>query len=304
MEITGITTDLEGKFTVDDLEEGDYNVIAEKDGVKATVIVTIIGGATNTIKITMPEAEKNSVLDNSKAGAYAPVVGGLDTIAQKETIPSDATKLTITLTVTDESNIPAEKKAQFDDEVAQIEALDEAQDQTIIPLDLKLEKTIIGGAEAGTTDIGGTNDEILTIIIPFDSTDKENVTVYRFHSGDQKAEVMKASSSNANEGFKVSDDSITVFAKRFSTYAIGYDNKVTPSPTPSTGGGTSGYDVTVSPADHGSVEADKKTAAKDETVTLTVKPDNGYAEGHRERRNRDRSDQEGRWLLQLQAAGF
>jgi len=276
VEITGITTDLEGKFTVDDLEEGDYNVIAEKDGVKATVIVTIIGGATNTIKITMPEAEKNSVLDNSKAGAYAPVVGGLDTIAQKETIPSDATKLTITLTVTDESNIPAEKKAQFDDEVAQIEALDEAQDQTIIPLDLKLEKTIIGGAEAGTTDIGGTNDEILTIIIPFDSTDKENVTVYRFHSGDQKAEVMKSSSSNASEGFKVSDDSITVFAKRFSTYAIGYDNKVTPSPTPSTGGGTSGYDVTVKPAENGTVEADKKTAEKDETVTLKVKPDNGY----------------------------
>ena len=44
----------------------------------------------------------------------------------------------------------------------------------------------------------------------------------------------------------------------------------------SAGGGASGYDVTVKPADNGSVEADKKTAEKDETVTLKVKPDNGY----------------------------
>ena len=58
---------------------------------------------------------------------------------------------------------------------------------------------------------------------------------------------------------------------------IGSGEAPAPTPSPSSGGGgKSGYDVTVSPADHGSVEADKKTAAKDETVTLTVKPDNGY----------------------------
>lgn len=46
----------------------------------------------------MPTGNKNSIVDSTAAGDYAPIVGGIDTIAKN----TAGTNVTVTLTVTHE----------------------------------------------------------------------------------------------------------------------------------------------------------------------------------------------------------
>lgn len=62
---------------------------------------------------------------------------------------------------------------------------------------------------------------MLEIVVPYD-TSRKDVTVYRYHGG--KAEALKQATDDAKAGgtFKLGADSVTIYATKFSTYAIGY----------------------------------------------------------------------------------
>ena len=229
------TTNTEGQFAFTGVESGTYNIIAEKDSQTKTELVQLTEN--QNLTITMPEAGKNSVLDNDNAGNYAATVGGLDEIAAAETVSGGST-VTIMLTVTAEVNVSEGEKAQFNTEKAAIQTV--AAGKTLECLDLTLQK-VVTGTGAGTTDIGGSNTQLLTIIIPYATNGKSNIAVYRYHDG--QAVAMKQNPSAGEEGFVVGTDSITIYAKGFSTYAIGYT-----TPTYSGGGssgGSSGSTITV-----------------------------------------------------------
>ena len=59
-------------------------------------------------------------------------------------------------------------------------------------------------------------------------------------------------------------------------YADATVNVVITLTKPSSSGGSSSYAITVEKAENGTVSADRKSASKGKTVTLTVKPDDGY----------------------------
>ena len=82
----------------------------------------------------------------------------------------------------------------------------------------------------------------LEIVIPFDFTDKKDVTVYRYHGG-KAAALSTAPSTEEYVELHSEAGFITVHAKGFSTYAIAYVTGDTPEPTPSHkgGGGTTYY---------------------------------------------------------------
>ena len=80
-------------------------------------------------------------------------------------------------------------------------------------------------SEGASNDIGDSNEQLLTIVIPFDFSEVNagSVTVLRCHGG--SAEKLKKNPASGEEGFAIDEAAgkITVCAKKFSTYAIGYD---------------------------------------------------------------------------------
>lgn len=235
------TTDENGAFTFTGVESGTYNVIAKKDTQTKTELVELTEN--KSLTVTMPETGKNSVLDNDNAGDFAATVGGLDEIAAAQTLGTGET-ITITLSVTGENfinELTSEEQTAFTNGKTAIDTLPETNGKTVEYLNLKLEKTVATTGTTTKTDIGDTNNKLLTIIIPYATSGKQNVAVYRYHG--TEATAMTQNPAPGAEGFVVGTDSITLYAKGFSTYAIGYT-----TPTYSGGGssgGSSGSTITV-----------------------------------------------------------
>lgn len=120
-----------------------------------------------------------------------------------------------------------------------------ATDKTIgVYLDLSLFKTVtMAGEENGTTTTISRLNDVLTVVVPIPDNikDKKGIAMYRVHDG--VAAIIPIGKDNAVDGeyCTVDADSITLFVRNFSTYAIGYDNKTTDSDVnnPKTGDTTS-----------------------------------------------------------------
>ena len=93
----------------------------------------------------------------------------------------------------------------------------DCSNQLLEYLEIKVEK-----ASASSAELLSETPRVLTIIIPYDFKGKEYVTVYRSHDG--SAETLVKSGSGADGTYQTDEENgfVTVYASRFSTYAIGY----------------------------------------------------------------------------------
>lgn len=268
--IAKTTTDSRGHYVFTNIPAGAYNIVTEKGDVTTTTMVTVDADHETIDTITLPEGSKNTIVDNSEAGAFAATVGGLNEIAAAETVANGET-VTITLAVTEKEDVTNSVEAgneTLKQEQAAIKQ--EAAGQTLAFLDLSLLKTTTqNGVEGTPENIGGSNDNLLTIVVPFATDNRRHITVYRYH--DTAAEALPEGSENAVNGeyFIVGDGVITICAKKFSTYAIGYTNP------PSTGGSV-GLAPIVTETEHGSVSLSPSRPSVGQTVTITPQPDEGY----------------------------
>lgn len=269
-EIAQTTTDSSGCYVFTNIPAGVYNIVTKKDDVTTTTMVTVDADHETMPDITLPEGSKNATVDNSAAGAFAATVGGLNEIAAAETVENGET-VTITLAVTEKEDVTNSGEAEdgtLKEEQAAIKQ--EADGQTLAFLDLSLLKTTTpNSGVASTVDIGDSNDNLLTIVVPFATDNRRHITVYRYHG--TAAEALPEGSENAVNGeyFSVGDGIITICAKKFSTYAIGYSNP------PSTGGSV-GLAPIVTETEHGSVSLSPFRPSIGQTVTITPRPDEGY----------------------------
>lgn len=269
-EIAQTTTDSDGRYVFTNIPAGIYNIVTEKDEVITTTMVTVDADHETMPGIKLPEGCKNATVDNSAAGAFAATVGGLNEIANNAQV-DDGETVTITLAVTEKEDVTNSSEAE-DETLKQEQAAikQEAAGQTLAFLDLSLLKTTTpAGGDASTVDIGDSNDKLLTIVVPFATDNRRHITVYRYHGG--AAEALPEGSENAvnDEYFSVGDGVITICAKNFSTYAIGYSNP------PSTGGSV-GLAPIVTETEHGSVSLSPFRPSIGQTVTITPRPDEGY----------------------------
>ncbi|MEE0511538.1 MAG: S-layer homology domain-containing protein, partial [Peptococcaceae bacterium] len=268
--IAKTTTDSRGHYVFTNIPAGAYNIVTEKGDVTTTTMVTVDADHETIDTITLPEGSKNTIVDNSEAGAFAATVGGLNEIAAAETVANGET-VTITLAVTEKEDVTNSVEAgneTLKQEQAAIKQ--EAAGQTLAFLDLSLLKTTTqNGVEGTPENIGGSNDNLLTIVVPFATDNRRHITVYRYH--DTAAEALPEGSENAVNGeyFSVGDGVVTICAKKFSTYAIGYTNP------PSTGGSV-GLAPIVTETEHGSVSLSPSRPSVGQTVTITPQPDEGY----------------------------
>lgn len=269
-EIAKTTTDSSGRYVFTNIPAGVYNIVTEKDEVTTTTMVTVDADHETMPDITLPKGSKNATVDNTAAGAFAATVGGLNEIANSAQV-NDGETVTITLAVTEKKDVTNSGEAE-DETLKQEQAAikQEAAGQTLAFLDLSLLKTTTpNGGVASTVDIGGSNSSLLTIVVPFATDNRRHITVYRYHGA--AAEALPEGSENAVNGeyFSVGDGVITICAKKFSTYAIGYTNQ------PSTGGSV-GLAPIVTETEHGSVSLSPSRPSVGQTVTITPQPDEGY----------------------------
>lgn len=268
--IAQTTTDSSGRYVFTNIPAGVYNIVTEKDEVTTTTMVTVDADHETMPDITLPEGSKNATVDNRAAGAFAATVGGLNEIAAAETVENGET-VTITLAVTEKEDVTNSGEAEdgtLKEEQAAIKQ--EADGQTLAFLDLSLLKTTTpASGVASTVDIGDSNDNLLTIVVPFATDNRRHITVYRYHG--TAAEALPEGSENAVNGeyFSVGDGVITICAKNFSTYAIGYSNP------PSTGGSV-GLAPIVTESEHGSVQLSPSRPSIGQIVTITPQPNEGY----------------------------
>jgi len=179
---------------------------------------------------TQNEGEKDAAVDNTAAGSYAgTTVSGWGDLATKDETgnayaPNVVVEVKLTVTAQTENSAPE----------AEVTAIkNAASGKTLQFLDLTLSKTVNGSP---ISDFGSRNNQVLEIKIPFTVGNKQNITVYRYHgSGASPFNPLNTRPASAWEDGKFYVDSINnaiyIYAKQFSTYAIGYTVPA-PAPTP------------------------------------------------------------------------
>ena len=260
---------------VEDSGNGSYP-FAVKEGAKsdATIIVTAATNATvsETIK-TEDKAEINKVINNAdvdgvatairddKKAAIAKAAGVTDEqLAGKNVIETE-----ITVKVEAKTADLANGKLTF-----------EASPVATVK---------VNGAATGTT-VPVTNDMLngkpITVKLPLPTVDGKlftpNQILHKFTGGGYEYFINESVGSKRGAGsFKIEGDCAVFTIYGFSTFEL--SGTVT-YVEPSSGGGSSSssrrYDVSVPSVKHGDVTVSPKIASKGDTVTITVKPDNGY----------------------------
>ncbi|MCI8474783.1 MAG: hypothetical protein HFF07_05540, partial [Oscillospiraceae bacterium] len=268
------TTDPSGQYTFPNVPAGTYNVVAEQgtgdDKITKTILVVLADSNATSQNIKMPDGKKNSVVE-VKSGAPDVVVGGVDQVAEAQDVGSGQT-VTIKLTV-------EKKEENTATGAADIKQL--AGGKTVDFLELSLVKEVTGGTNDGITSITDTLDNVLEIVVPYDFSGKNAVTVYRHHDG--KAQALTPADTNARGTFRLDETGglIYIYATKFSTYAIGYTPSGVTPPTPPSGGSDSPdtYTPIIEKSGHGKVECRPRSPERGEKVTLTLTPDKGWQLG-------------------------
>ncbi len=190
--------------------------------------------------------------------------GGLEQIAASVDNHSDV--CTVRLTV-EAVAAPADK--------AEIDALAAGKTMDLY-LDLGLVLLKNGSVSENLTDAKG---KVLEITVPYDFTNKQNVTVYRKHGSE--AAVALTEDTGGGEGTFTLDKAngcIHIYAGKFSTYAVGYTATTTPPSGGSGGsGGTRSYTITATAGEGGTISpSGKVSVTRGSDKTFAIKPDNGY----------------------------
>lgn len=146
-------------------------------------------------------------LDTSEAGTYEDAkVEGLAAVLEDH-FPGEGEIVEIFLQVKEETENEAE-----------MQVITQAADGKQLDfLDLSLIKIFNGGAPE---DIGSENTRMLAITLPYSSWGKDGLAIYRYHGN--SVDILSTTPNSEGEYFTATKETITIYAKKFSTYAIGY----------------------------------------------------------------------------------
>ena len=267
------TSDSNGAYSFTGVAPGVYNIVAEKDDTTQTTLVIVTNHNETGKNVTLPQSKVNSKLTVNGADTPDVVAGGLDKeAAAVKNDNSGATSVKVEMTVESkrsEAVAPADRMS--------IET--SASGKTLEYLDIKVTKTVVDAASATTTTAITTTAIMMEIIIPYDMTGKNNITVYRYHDGVTKAFAENTTKADGTFYLDTANHLIYVYTQKFSTYAIGYNTQSGGGSGSGSGGSSStNYPVTVpdSTPDGGKITVSPQNAPKGSTVTITVDPDDGY----------------------------
>ena len=191
--VSSTVTDSNGSYTADYLPDGDYNIVIT-DGDKVTTgMITVSGGAVTNANVAASAGKVSSGIEivavpeakHAMANTEGTLVGGLDAIAAKQS-PAAGEHITIRLVVTPMQDVTGKK--DHPDKAPQDAIRAIASGRKLEHFDLKLTRTVAAdGVSGAPEDIGGSNTDLLRIVIPFNTDNSRSIAVYRYHNGTAEA---------------------------------------------------------------------------------------------------------------------
>ena len=179
------TTDESGNYTFDEVEAGSYNIVVEtSDGKTVTTLVDVTDGNVSA-DIMLPAANVGSTVETTEGTQNTDikvediVVGGLDTLA--ETVVNELPEEDKTKDI--EVKMTVESKPEIATDTAQQAIKQQSQNKTekLNYIDIDIVKTV-GTESENVTE----TTNLITIVIPFVTSGKTDITVYRYHDGAAK----------------------------------------------------------------------------------------------------------------------
>lgn len=205
------TTDAEGRFSLDGVPAGVYNVVVEYNGRIVTRLVTLVDHNVTGLLVEIPREDVNSELTIRDATDLTDgtVVGGLDSEAAKRFPKGDGNSLSVSMDIRE---VPAS-----DSDAVQKAIRGEAGGRTLEFVDM----TLLLVQNGVSSDLPET-ETLLEIILSYD-TSRSGIAVLCSHNGVVQA-LTERGQTGSGEGFYVdkANGRIHIFARQFSTYAIGY----------------------------------------------------------------------------------
>jgi uncharacterized repeat protein (TIGR02543 family) len=222
---TGIT-DTHGDFTIEKVPPGIYNLVITKGAKTAIIKVEVSSGNVAIGNATLPSGNANSILVVTGSETPNVVVGGLDSEAGAQLSNSDdplSDHVEITLTVEEKNAATAANGIEVTSTAAA------AGKQVGIILSIDVRKTVNGSEDTSYNQTKGLIE--INIPLPIELQGKATYAIYRYH-GSSVDTITETPNDGAVERIAIDRSNwiITLYANKFSTYAIGYTN-------PSSGGG-------------------------------------------------------------------
>lgn len=221
--IAAAHTSAEGQYRFENVLPGVYNLAVTNGSQTKTVAVNVTTGDV-TANISLPNQSISSVV-KVELGTPDITVGALDEEAESTShAPQVGEQIIITLHASEKEESSIQKEA------AAIKAL--AGNQTVQYLDFSVKKETQKGDSVTSEAIKETGN-VLEIAVPFQTVARNNFKVYRYHeniagSTETTAFIKLSDRPTKQEAYQdatyyVGDGYIIIYAKKFSTYAIGYD---------------------------------------------------------------------------------
>ncbi len=282
-----VLTDGDGNFTVSGIPNGQYNIVITKNGQTVTLHIKVDGSDYSYEgQITLPSGNRNSKLEIVGADTPNIVEDGLDNLFKDSEIYDEESKKAVNDGGTVEIRLTVQKnESSLEKEKVSAQMSSDSYKSGMI-LDVGIEKTVTNNSGAISDQSSITElDDTLTLIIPLPAElqGKRNYVVYRTHdygaSTGVKVDKITTTPNANHEYIEISTDKtyLTLYAKFFSTYVIGYRE----SSGGNTGGHSSGhssanqsYSITVTAGDGGSISPSGNVSVvegKDKTFTFTAK---------------------------------
>ncbi len=284
-EISKTTTNSQGSYHFLDVKSGFYNIVATYNGLSMTEFVEVKDVDTGR-EIVFASQNIGAEVETPTGNTIAPVVGGLNEFIENLDNPDNDT-LNLKLSISSASSA-----AQGTSEIKEA-----AQKENIDYLEISFVKENL--TDSTSENITDTNTNIIELMFYYDLSNKDNVTIYRYHDGE--VHTFTENDTKGDGTFRVdrTNNLIYMYTSKFSTYAIGYNNAQIQ--TPSTGSTTSTnaqptptskvalpilendtqYSITIEIEGEGTVSPMggddlKVDVSKNDSKTFTFTPNDGY----------------------------
>lgn len=221
-----VTTDANGNFTINNVSNGNYNLVVSKDDIVVTTLVSV-NNANYIISgtIILPAGKMNSEVE-VKPDTPEIVVGNLE----KQFTDADKTSAAAGDLV--EIRFAAEAQDETAENAEDITNAAAATGRTVgMFIDFSVLKKI-GTSEPVAI---GELPSLIVVLIPLDISlqGKKDYVIYRYHGSE--VNMITTIANGDGEKIELIDDGKTIklTAKKFSMYAVAYDESVpTPGPGP------------------------------------------------------------------------
>ena len=273
---------------INGLAGGVYNIIAKQSlsdkGITESAIQLVIVSTNASIDFNLTNGNVSAELD-VKEGTPDVMVNGLNEEAANYDHHSSDVNVKMTVEQQEECELPLDATPEERETQKAIRSIKNVSASDVLSyMDITVEKTdIVDNVAQPAVRIDETSN-VMEIAVPFDPSEKYNVRVYRNH-GDNVEPFTRLNSRPAvfTDGTYYVDEEnclVYIYAKKFSTYAIGYNTQPDAPADYGYGSGTSDeYPIKLNASLNGNVDLSANKSPKGRTIIISANANSGFGVG-------------------------